>query len=78
MFDTSPVVSIWLEMSINWHTKSQGPKKQDWKSVHFQICDREIKLILNVFIKVNQGVCSWFTRHICITEPTETQILNTF
>ena len=26
MFDTSPVVSIWLEMSINWHTKSQGPK----------------------------------------------------
>ena len=23
---TSPVVSIWLEMSINWHTKSQGPK----------------------------------------------------
>ena len=28
MFDTSPVVSIWLEMSINWHTKSQGPKKK--------------------------------------------------
>ena len=27
MLDTSPVVSIWLEMSINWHTKSQGPKK---------------------------------------------------
>ena len=26
IFDTSPVVSIWLEMSINWHTKSQGPK----------------------------------------------------
>ena len=32
MFDTSPVVSIWLEMSINWHTKSQGPKT---KCVHF-------------------------------------------
>ena len=28
MFDTSPVVSIWLKMSINWHTKSQGPKKK--------------------------------------------------
>ena len=28
MFDSSPVVSIWLEMSINWHTKSQGPKKK--------------------------------------------------
>ena len=28
MFDTSPVVSIWLEMSMNWHTKSQGPKKK--------------------------------------------------
>ena len=26
MFDTSPVVSIWLEMSTNWHTKSKGPK----------------------------------------------------
>ena len=31
-FDTSPVDSIWLEMSINWHTKSQGPKK---KCIHF-------------------------------------------
>ena len=28
MFDTSPVVSIWLEMSINWHTNSQGAKKK--------------------------------------------------
>ena len=28
MLDTSPVVSIWLEMSINWPTKSQGPKKK--------------------------------------------------
>ena len=27
-FDTSPVDSIWLEMSINWHIKSQGPKKK--------------------------------------------------
>ena len=27
MFDTSPVGSIWLEISINWHTKSKGPKK---------------------------------------------------
>ena len=27
MFDISPVVSIWMEMSMNWHTKSQGPKK---------------------------------------------------
>ena len=27
MFDTSPVGSIWLEMSINWHTKGQGLKK---------------------------------------------------
>ena len=26
MFATSPVGFIWLEMSINWHTKSQGPK----------------------------------------------------
>ena len=32
MFDTSPVGSIWLEMSINWYTKSQGPKK---KCFHF-------------------------------------------
>ena len=32
MFDSSPVVSIWLEMYINWHTKSQGPKK---KCIHF-------------------------------------------
>ena len=32
MFDTAPVVSICLEMSINWHTKSQGPKK---KCIHF-------------------------------------------
>ena len=28
MFATSPVGSIWLEMSINWHTTSQGPKKK--------------------------------------------------
>ena len=28
MFDISPVGSIWLEISINWHTKSQGPKKK--------------------------------------------------
>ena len=28
MFDSSPVVSIWLEMSMNWHIKSQGPKKK--------------------------------------------------
>ena len=27
MFTTSPVGSIWLEMSINWHTTSQGTKK---------------------------------------------------
>ena len=32
MFATSPVASIWLEMSINWYTKSQGPKK---KWIHF-------------------------------------------
>ena len=32
MFNTSPVGSIWLEISINWHTKSQGPKK---KCAHF-------------------------------------------
>ena len=32
IFDTSPVVSIWLEMSIDWHTTSQGLKK---KCVHF-------------------------------------------
>ena len=32
IFDTSPVYSIWLEISINWHTKSQGPMK---KCVHF-------------------------------------------
>ena len=28
MFATSQVGSIWLEMSINWHTTSQGPKKK--------------------------------------------------
>ena len=27
-FDTSPFCSIWLEISTNWHTKSQGPKKK--------------------------------------------------
>ena len=27
MFDTSPVGSIWLEISMNWHTKSQTPNK---------------------------------------------------
>ena len=32
MFNTSPVGSIWLEISISWHTKSQGPKK---KCTHF-------------------------------------------
>ena len=26
-FETSPFTSIWLEISINWYTKSQGPKK---------------------------------------------------
>ena len=26
-FETWPFTSIRLEMSINWHTKSQGPKK---------------------------------------------------
>ena len=26
--ETSPVNSIWLEIFINWHTKSQGPKKK--------------------------------------------------
>ena len=33
-FDTSPFDSIWLEISIDWHTKSQGPKK---KFTHFII-----------------------------------------
>ena len=32
MFDTSPVGSIWLEISINWHNKIQGPKR---KCTHF-------------------------------------------
>ena len=36
--DTSPVDSIWLEMAINWHTKSQGPKKKcahfSWGRIH--------------------------------------------
>ena len=27
-FDTLPFDSIWLEISIDWHTKSQGPKKK--------------------------------------------------
>ena len=27
-FVTSPFTSIWLEISINWYTKSQGPKKK--------------------------------------------------
>ena len=27
-FDTSPFDSIWLEISTNWHTSSQGPKKK--------------------------------------------------
>ena len=31
-FDSSPVGSIWLEISMNWHTKSQGPKKM---FIHF-------------------------------------------
>ena len=31
-FDTSPFDSIWLEISIDWYTKSQGPKK---KCIHF-------------------------------------------
>ena len=31
-FVTSPFTSIWLEISINWYTKSQGPKK---KYTHF-------------------------------------------
>ena len=26
-FETSPFTSIWLEIFINWYTKSQGPKK---------------------------------------------------
>ena len=26
-FETWPFTSIWLEISINWYTKSQGPKK---------------------------------------------------
>ena len=25
MFETSPFSSIWLEIFINWHTKTQGP-----------------------------------------------------
>ena len=32
MFTTSPVGSIWLEMSINWHTTSQGPKKKFYQN----------------------------------------------
>ena len=31
-FATSPFNSIWLKISMNWHTKSQGPKK---KCAHF-------------------------------------------
>ena len=31
MFDTS-LVSIWLEMAIDWYTTSQGPKKN---CIHF-------------------------------------------
>ena len=27
-FATSPFNSIWLKISMNWHTKSQGPKKK--------------------------------------------------
>ena len=26
--ETSPFTSIWLEISTNWYTKSQGPKKK--------------------------------------------------
>ena len=33
-FDASPFDSIWLEISIDWYTKSQGPKK---KSIHLTI-----------------------------------------
>ena len=33
-FDTSPFDSIWLEISLNWHSKSQGPNK---KCTHFTI-----------------------------------------
>ena len=27
-FETSPFTSIWLEISTNWYTKSQGPNKK--------------------------------------------------
>ena len=27
-FVTSPFTSIWLEISISWHIKSQGPKNK--------------------------------------------------
>ena len=28
-FENSPFSSIWLKISINWHTKRQGPKKNE-------------------------------------------------
>ena len=31
MLFTSPLESIWLEISTNWHTSSQGPKKKSIK-----------------------------------------------
>ena len=27
-FEMWPFTSIWLEISVNWHTTSQGPKKK--------------------------------------------------
>ena len=37
MFATSPVGSIWLEMSINWPTTSQGPKKKSIQITRWRI-----------------------------------------
>ena len=35
-FETTPFTPIWLEISINWYTKSQGPKKKCTHGTHFK------------------------------------------
>ena len=52
-FQTSPFSSIWLEISKNWHTKSQGPKN---KCTHFN--EREstpyVELIIQLLLIISR------------------------
>ena len=69
MFETSPFSSIWLEISINWHIKSQGPKKKCIRFSRGMIypCSTHTAWIKVVLLHKSWFVQSFLSRSVCIT-----------